>query len=82
MKVVVEALGSHPRTERRQARVRGQRRIAATDGDRARVGATNSARAAMAVSALASDRVPTHLLGARRDWRGFHCKSFDKPRRA
>jgi hypothetical protein len=31
----------------------------------------------MTVSALASDRVPAHLLGARRDWRGFHCKSFD-----
>lgn len=64
---LVDAKVARERSEAGETAVARQRRIWSPDLDMARVGPTNTASATMAISALASKRISTHLLGA---WRG------------
>jgi hypothetical protein len=63
---LVNAEIANERAEPGETAVAGQPRVCLPGVDITGVSATDSARSALAISALASERISTHLLGARR----------------
>jgi hypothetical protein len=79
---LVDAEIANERTETGETAVAGQPRVCLSGVDIAGVSAADSARSAVPISALASERISTHLLGARRGPLCLHRNNHQCSRRA
>jgi len=79
---LVDAEIADERTETGETAIAGQARVGTPDVDIAGVSAANPAEASVPISALASERISTHLLGARRECLRLHRNEHRCSRRA